>query len=122
MSQALGRPTSCWLGFGIGKTVPLSIPDKVEFHMSYGLNLGWGRSIGGYIGFWGGPMKGYAANLVQGSYHLSASSPWRPNRRHGSLFERLYSRRAGFCGYVRFQEDSVSLLVIIENEGMDFYL
>ena len=28
-------------------------------YMSYGLNLGWGGPIGDYIGFWGGPIKGY---------------------------------------------------------------
>ena len=35
--------------------------------MSYGLNFGRGGPIGDYIGFWGGPSKGYTTNLVQGS-------------------------------------------------------
>ena len=36
--------------------------------MSYELDLGWGGSIGDYVGFWGGAIKGYTTNLVQGSY------------------------------------------------------
>ena len=36
-------------------------------HMSYGRNLGWGGPIMEYIGFWGGPTRGYTTNLVQGS-------------------------------------------------------
>ena len=36
--------------------------------MSYGLNLGWRSPIRDYIGFLGGPLKGYTTNLVQGSY------------------------------------------------------
>ena len=39
-----------------------------EDDLSYGLNLGWGGPIRDYIGFWGGPMKGYSTNLVQGSF------------------------------------------------------
>ena len=46
--------------------------------MSYGLNFGWegpigfrlGGPIGQYMGFWGGPIKAYITNLVQGSYEL----------------------------------------------------
>ena len=40
--------------------------------MSYGRNLGWGRPTEDYIGFWGGPMKGYITNLVQGSSDFEA--------------------------------------------------
>ena len=46
----------------------LGSPILGNYHMSYGLNLGWGGSIGGCIGFWGGPIKGNITNLVQGSY------------------------------------------------------
>ena len=35
--------------------------------MSYGLNLCWEGPIGEHIGFWGGPIKGYTTNLVQGT-------------------------------------------------------
>ena len=42
--------------------------------MSYGLNLGWGGIIGDYIRFWGGPIKGYTTNLVQGSYEVGGFS------------------------------------------------
>ena len=42
--------------------------DLQSQHMSYGLNLGWGGPIMEYIGFWGGPTRGYTTNLVQGSY------------------------------------------------------
>ena len=35
--------------------------------MSYELNLGWGEPIADVKGFWGGPIKGYTTNLVQGS-------------------------------------------------------
>ena len=38
--------------------------------MSYGLNLGLGGPIWDYIGFWGDSLKGYTANLVQGSYYV----------------------------------------------------
>ena len=44
-------------------------------YVSYGLNLGWGAPGGDSIGFWGGPIKRYTANLVQGSCHaLKAAS------------------------------------------------
>ena len=29
-----------------------------------------GGPVGEYIGFWGGPIKGYVTILVQGSYEL----------------------------------------------------
>ena len=32
--------------------------------MSYGLNLGWGGPLGDYIGFFGGPIKGYTTGLI----------------------------------------------------------
>ena len=35
--------------------------------MSYEVNLGWGGPIEDYIGFSGGPIKGYTTSLVQGS-------------------------------------------------------
>ena len=38
--------------------------------MSYGLNLGWGGPIGDYIGFWGGSIKEYTTNAIQGLYEL----------------------------------------------------
>ena len=41
---------------------------RLRASMSYGLNLGWSGPIGDYIGFWGGPIKGYTTNLVQGFY------------------------------------------------------
>ena len=37
-------------------------------HELWAENLGWGGPIGDYRGFWGGPVKGYAANLVHGSH------------------------------------------------------
>ena len=42
-------------------------------HVSSGLNLGWGGPIGDNIGLWGGPVKGYTTNVVQGSLALSNS-------------------------------------------------
>ena len=45
-----------------------SFKRALQADMSYGLKLGWGGLIGDYIGFWGGPIQGYATNLVQGSH------------------------------------------------------
>ena len=49
-------------------------------YMSCGLTLGCGGPIGDYIGLCGGPMKGYTANLVQGSHGTAA------DRLRGMLF------------------------------------
>ena len=56
-----------------GSTHPVRF---ISGYVSYGLNLGWGGCIGDYIGFYGGPIKGYAANLVQGSCRPLSSSSW----------------------------------------------
>ena len=42
-------------------------------YMSNELNLGWGGPIRDDIGFWGGAIKGYATNLVQGSHGAEIS-------------------------------------------------
>ena len=57
-----------------------------RFHMSYGLNLGWGETYRGLYRALGGLIKGYITNLIQGSYGVR-----RENRAAGfanSFFSR----------------------------------
>ena len=51
------------LGMGVGLRcmthildLHFSVPKDLD-HMSYGLNLGWGGTIGDYTGFWGNLLR-----------------------------------------------------------------
>ena len=52
----------CWIFWVVAFLKLTSMCMARWLFMSYGLNLGWAGPIGDYIGFWGGPIKGYIKN------------------------------------------------------------
>ena len=58
----------------LGTTIGI-ILEIIYGYMSDGLNLGWGGPIGDYIGFGGGPIKGYTTSRIQGSYRVINPKP-----------------------------------------------